>query len=96
MESNNITIAFWNWDGAFLRPEWNSTHAEAVQQLKRLSKNLQQALVVKCIPVFLMSDVKKLFNLIISLSLLYLVLCSNPHFHVVFYMLLVAYHDSFL
>ena len=51
----------------------------------------KQAVVVKCISVFLMSDVKKLFNLIISLSLLYLVLCSIPHFHVVFYMFLVIY-----
>ena len=39
----------------------------------------------------LMSDVKKLFSLIISFSLLYLVLCSIPHFHVISYMLLVIY-----
>ena len=51
----------------------------------------KKALVVKCISVFLMSNVKKLLNLIISLSLLYLVLCSIPHFHVVFYMFLVIY-----
>ena len=38
-----------------------------------------------------LSDVKKLFNLIISFSLLYLVLCSIPHFHVISYMLLVIY-----
>ena len=49
------------------------------------------ALEKLCIPVFLMSDVKKLFNLIISFSLLYLVLCSIPHFHVVSYMLLVIH-----
>ena len=36
-------------------------------------------------------DVKKLFSLIISFSLLYLVLCSIPHFHVISYMLLVIY-----
>ena len=46
------------------------------------SKNQKKALFVKCIPVSLISDVKKLFNLIISFSLLYLVLCSIPHFHV--------------
>ena len=37
------------------------------------------------------SNVKKLLNLIISLSLLYLVLCTIPHFNVLFYMLLVIY-----
>ena len=54
----------------------------------RVKKNKKKALVVKCILVLLMSNVKKLLNLIISLSLLYLVLCSIPHFHVVFYMFL--------
>ena len=38
-----------------------------------------------------MSNVKKLLNLIISLSLLYLVLCSIPYFHVIFYIFLVIY-----
>ena len=38
-----------------------------------------------------MSDVKKLFNLIISFSLLYLVLCFIPHLHIISYMLVVIY-----
>ena len=37
------------------------------------------------------SNVKKLLNLIISLGLLYLVLCSIPYFHVIFYFFLVVY-----
>ena len=55
------------------------------------SEKQKQALFVKCIPVSLMSNVKRLFNLIISFSLLYLVLCSIPHFHIISYMLLVIY-----
>ena len=54
-------------------------------------KREKKALVVRCSSVFLMSNIKKLLNLIISLSLLYLVLCSIPYFRVIFYMFLVIY-----
>ena len=47
--------------------------------------------LVRCSPVSLMSNVKKLLNLIISLSLLYLVLCSIPYFHVIFYTFVALY-----
>ena len=47
--------------------------------------------LVKCQLISLMSDVKKLLNLIISLSFLYLVLCSIPYFHVIFYTFLTIY-----
>ena len=46
---------------------------------------------VKCSPVSSMFNVKKLLNLIISSSLLYLVLCSIPYFHVLFYISLLVY-----
>ena len=54
-------------------------------------KREKLALVVRSSFVSLMSNVKKLLNLIISLNLLYLVLCSIPYFHVIFYMFFVIY-----
>ena len=47
--------------------------------------------LVRCPSVSFMSNVKKLLNLIISLSLLYLVLCFILYFHVIFYIFLVIY-----
>ena len=63
----------------------------SLKRVRVSSEKQKQALFVKCIHVSLMSDVKKLFSLIISFSLLYLVLCSILHFHVISYMLLVIY-----
>ena len=57
-----------------------------LKRQERVKKKKKKALVVKCISVFLMSNVKKLLNLIIPLNLLYLILCPIPHFDVVFYM----------
>ena len=53
--------------------------------------NKEKKVLVRCSSVFLMFDVKKVLNLIVSLNLLYLVLCSIPYFHVIFYMFFVIY-----
>ena len=53
---------------------------EFSKEARETEEKEKKALVVKCILVFLMSNVKKLLNLIIFLNLLYLVLCSISHF----------------